>query len=248
MAEIKVLKIGSDGLDTEHNSSSDQLTFSGYTADATNGFAVTNGVTVTDNIVFDDVADLIAGIENQNLLDKTAAETISGEFDFSSGEFTFPNAVSASPAEGDSYWDGTADKLYVYNGTSWQDVGASGSADSILVTYTAGAGGIAANDAVYISANDTVLKADASAKTTSKVIGFAPSAITAASSGSIQQAGVISGAISLATAGDPYFLDTTAGAISSSVPTGSGNVVIQVGYAKNADDLQIQIQSQRVRA
>ena len=125
MAEVKIIKIADNGFDTEHDSSTDQLTMSGFTADSTNGYAVTDGVNITDNIIFDDVADTIAGIQNQNLVDKSAAEFITGEWDFTDGEFTFPNTASSSPTKGDSYWDETTNKLYVYDGATWIDVGAT---------------------------------------------------------------------------------------------------------------------------
>lgn len=120
----------------------------------------------------------------------------------------------------------------------------SGVASGDFITfpsYTAGAGGIAQYDAVYISANDTVLKADADAIGTARVIGFAPNAISAASSGTIQTSGLITGIGSAWTAGAPVYLSTTAGALTQTAPSGSGDVIVEVGIAKNATDLQINI-------
>ena len=190
-----------------------------------------------------------------NLLDKSANETVSGDWTFSgftdmnSGQLRLPNQANAtSPADGDMYWDPTGDTLYVHNGTSYVDVSSTGTASSVQNTYTAGAGGIAQYDVVYISAADTVLKGDASAIATAKIIGFAPSAISASSTGAIQENGVLSGVLTGATAGDVYFLSTTAGLISTTRPTGSGEVVQKVGYAKNATDLQIQIEFVGIRS
>ena len=115
-------------------------------------------------------------------------------------------------------------------------------------TYTAGTGGIAQYDAVYISSADTVLKADASALSTAKIIGFAPSVIAQATQGAIQEDGVLGGILSGAVPGDVYFLSETAGLISTSRPTTSGSAVIKVGYAKNATDLHIQIQFIGIRS
>jgi len=188
-----------------------------------------------------------------NLVDKSAAESITGTWSFSridtnSGELRLPSAASASPVEGDSYWDATADILYVYNGSSWQNVNSAGSSSYVSNEYTAGAGGIAQYDAVYISAADTVLKADASSSTSAHIIGFAPSAITAAADGAIQENGILAGVLSGATAGDSYYLQTTAGIIGTSIPTGTGNNVVRVGFAKNATDLQIAIQFVGIRS
>lgn len=250
MAEIKILKIGaSDEFNDEHDSASDQLTLSGLTVDNTNGVTVTSGVSITADITFNAADDTIAGIENQNLLDKTADETITGGWDFSGGDFIFPTAAASVPSEGDSYWDATEDKLYVYDGSAYVDVGASGSADSVQVNFTAGTGGIAAGDAVYISANDTVLKAQADATATSRLIGFAPSAITAAASGPIKLSGVAAGVLTGATANDPYYLSAaTAGEVTATKPTGSGNRVVLAGFAKNATDLLIRIENLGKRA
>lgn len=183
-----------------------------------------------------------------NVVDKTAAEAISGNWTFtgtnniSGGDLILPNAVMGSPVEGSTYWDGTSDTLYVYDGSAYVNVSSAGTASSVVTQYTAGTGGIAQFDAVYISSADTVLKADATATSTAKIIGFAPLAITATSDGSIQEDGVLAGVLSGATAGDVYFLSETAGQISTTRPTASGSMVVKVGYAKNATDLHIQFQ------
>jgi hypothetical protein len=189
-----------------------------------------------------------------NVLDKTAAETISGVYTFTddvniaAGALEIPTAIDASPVTGGVYMDAGAQKVYGYDGATYFDIGGSGTATSVTSTYTAGAGGIAQYDAVYISENDTVLKAAAGTTAPSRLIGFAPAAITAAASGSIQEDGVLAGILTGATAGDAYYLDTTAGTISTTVPTGGGSYVVRVGYAKNATDLHIQIQQVGRRA
>lgn len=183
-----------------------------------------------------------------NVLDKTAAETISGVYTFtndvniSGGALEIPTAIDGSPAAGGIYMDTATQKVYGYDGSTYFDIGGSGTATNVVSTYTAGAGGIAQYDIVYISANNTVLKGDANAFASSKVIGFAPNAITAAASGSIQEDGVLAGVLTGATAGDAYFLSETPGLISTTRPTTSGAFVTLVGYAKNATDLHIQIQ------
>lgn len=183
-----------------------------------------------------------------NIVDKTAAESISGAWTFSStidansGDLVLPSAGMGTPSEGSIYWDGTNDVLYAYNGSSYVNVSSAGTASSVVSNYTAGTGGIAQFDAVYIDSADTVLKADATSTSTAKVIGFAPLAISATNNGSVQEDGVLAGVLSSATAGDVYFLSETAGQISTSRPTASGSMVVKVGYAKNATDLHIQFQ------
>jgi len=146
------------------------------------------------------------------------------------------------------YWDAATDSLYVYDGTQWVNQSTGGIASSVRNNFTAVAGGIAALDAVYISANDTVSKASASASATSKAIGFAVAAAAGGASVGIQKDGVLVGVLTGATAGTPYFLSTTAGTISTARPSGSGNNIVLVGYAKNATDLDIHIQQIGVRA
>lgn len=54
---------------------------------------IQNGLCVGGDLTFDDVTDKIAGIENQNLVDKTAGETITGLWQFD----TFPRTPSSAP-------------------------------------------------------------------------------------------------------------------------------------------------------
>lgn len=108
-------------------------------------------------------------------------------------------------------------------------------------TYTAGTGGIAQYNPVYVSANNTVLKASASGIATAKVIGLAPAAISATASGAIVTKGLLTGVGSGWTAGAPVYLSTTAGATTQTAPSADDEVVIQLGVAKNATDLEIEI-------
>ena len=106
-------------------------------------------------------------------------------------------------------------------------------------TYTAGAGGITAFKATYISANDTVLHADNAALSTSRAIGVAIETITATNPVKVAQFGALTGSLTAATAGGVVYVGT-AGALTQTAPTASGSVVFQVGIAKNATDLEIQ--------
>jgi len=181
-----------------------------------------------------------------NLLDATGNETISGDYtftgvnNFTNGNLIFPGSANANPVEGDTYWDGTSDILYIYNGSSWVNVSSAGTAIAVTTEYTAGTGGISKYDVVYISGADTVNKADASSLSTAKLVGIAIADASESSNVMIQEDGVIAGILSNATAGTPYFLSTTAGLISTSRPFGPGEIVYKIGYAKNATDLHIQ--------
>lgn len=193
------------------------------------------------------LATVTADIAAANVADLSDNESVTGEWDFSSGGFTFPNSSSnyGTPAEGDTYWDGSNDILYIYDGAVWKAV--TGYAQGVRNTYTADGTGINAYAPVYISAADTVSMGDASTLSTSKIFAIAPAAISASASGEVQENGVIPGALTGATPGQQYWLSTTAGQIQTSRPSNTGEVVFLVGYAKNSTDLQMQLQFVGVR-
>lgn len=90
------------------------------------------------------------------------------------------------------------------------------------------------------STNNQLVKSLANNDAKSRVIGVASTA--AASAGQtvdVVTAGVAAGVLSGATVGTPYYL-ATAGGLSTSLP-GSGQRVIQVGFAKNASDLFVRV-------
>ena len=199
---------------------------------------------------------LIAVPGGSDLLDKTGNETITGnwtfngENDFTNGTMTLPSGSSASPSDGEVYWDGTGDTLYIYDGAQFVDISADADVDDVSINFIGGTGGIQQYEAVYISSNDTVLPADADALSTAKVIGVAPLAISQGNTGAIITFGLAESAISGigASAGDPIFLSTTSGALATSPPIGFGDVVVRVGWAKNTTDLLVNIGPLRRRA
>jgi hypothetical protein len=95
-------------------------------------------------------------------------------------------------------------------------------------------------DPVYINGNDTVGKARADTDAKARVIGVIRSGAGAPpATVEVVNHGVCAGILTTAVANTPYYLGSTGG-ISTSLP-GGGNRVIQVGKAKNADDLWVQI-------
>lgn len=111
--------------------------------------------------------------------------------------------------------------------------------------YTNGeASPITIGQAVYISGNNTVMLADNDVNAKDDPIGLVKDAsIAAAASGVIFTNGQAAGVLTGATAGTKYFLSDTAGALTTTVPTGSGKNVVFMGYAKNATDLFLRIQN-----
>jgi hypothetical protein len=136
--------------------------------------------------------------------------------------------------------DGNAGEYLKTNGAgqlSWSTV------ESIAVSnfYTAD-DDLAASDALYISAANTVDKAVATNDgPPSRLIGFAKQAALDTEQVEVVSDGVLSGFTGL-TPGSRYYLSaSTAGAITNTIPTGPGRTIVQAGYAKSATALHIQI-------
>jgi len=107
------------------------------------------------------------------------------------------------------------------------------------VKYTVGAAGVTKGDLVYISANNTVLSLNP-ISTGARGIGLALTTEASASTVTVlANDTVISGVLSGATAGVPYYWTGTG--LSTSMPTGGGAYVWECGVAKNATDLHVDI-------
>lgn len=106
------------------------------------------------------------------------------------------------------------------------------------IDLTAGTGGVSAGDLVYISANDEGLPLDVT--TANYGVGLADSTVAATNAFEALQDGELAGVLVGATAGVKYYWDGAA--LTATAPTGSGSRVWQVGVAKNATDLIIDIQ------
>ena len=126
------------------------------------------------------------------------------------------------------------------NGSNQLYVKGAGDATRVSYQFTAGAGGIVKGNAVYISAANTVLKADKDAALTAAAIGVAPLAITAGLEGTIVFAGVVTGVFSgTGVPGAPYFV-TDAGVLSNVIPSGAA-YVRRIGYAINTNDFLVAV-------
>lgn len=131
------------------------------------------------------------------------------------------------------------------------DTLSSASSEVDVVSMTnANAGSIVIGTPVYVSAAGSVNKANAAASGTTKVLGLVKDAsISAAASGFIQTDGILSattgqwdavaGTTGGLTAGTIYYLSTTAGLLSSTAPSGSGQYVMKVGMALSTTELEI---------
>lgn len=122
----------------------------------------------------------------------------------------------------------------------------------VLTRTNANAGSIVIGCPVYASVAGSVDKANASAIASSKCIGLvADTSIAAAASGNIQCDGIlvattgqwdaITGQTGGLTVNAMYYLDTTAGELTSTAPSASGNYVVRVGIALSTTELKIAI-------
>lgn len=264
MAQVKLLKIGTDGLQEEFDSANDDITLASYTVNGssasfsatglnlqatdisnsgdiafddptTNTITDSAGAHVIDDIMFEDKENSIAA--GAAILFPTVTDTADQVDAFRVPTFAgTPTATPADGGEGYLIWDNTGNRLYAWDGAAWDDLSTVQAAEKVCNIYTTGEA-IAIGEAVYISAADTVSLADAN--TNYSVMGLAKTAdAVGGSTIEVQSEGVLEGLSGL-TAGTRYFLDTTAGALTATAPTASGARVIQVGYAKNTTDLHI---------
>lgn len=264
MAQVKLLKIGTDGLQEEFDSASDDITLASYTVNGSSASFSATGLDLqaTDisnsgDIAFDDsttntitdsagahVIDDLMFQDKENSMDAGAAVLFPVVTDNADQLDAFrlpaiagtPSATPSDGGEGYLVWDSTNNKLYAWDGAAWDDLSTVTAAEKVCNVYTTGEA-IAIGEAVYISAADTVSLADAS--TNYAVMGLAKTADgVGGSTIEVQSEGVVEGLSGL-TAGSRYFLDTTAGALTTTAPTTSGARVIQVGYAKNTTDIHL---------
>jgi len=275
MAQILLLKIDTDGVPLEMNSTSDDITLNSFTiqgggpvlsgtgldlntqsaTDATS-FQVTNPATgylnqTAGNLVFDN----IMAKDRSNTM-TTAADILFPVVTDTSGQLDafrlpqvagIPTATPTTSGEGFLVWDSADDKLFAWTGSAWEDLSIVQAANAIDDTYTAGVI-LTATNAVYLSASNTVSKALADSSAASRLLGFATAGAAAAAPVNVRKIGKLGG-FSLLTAGARYYVDpSTAGAITATTPIGSGNTIVQAGYAATASVLDIQIQQLGRRA
>lgn len=275
MAQVKLLKIGSTGIPTEFDSAADEVTLASFSVTGGGPSLSATGLDMnnTDIVDIQDLAfvnpatatiNFTAGngiVDDLMLKERNNLMTSSGAILFplatdSAGAldaFKIPHIAgvpTATPAfssdAGYLVYDSSNKNLYAWDGVAWDNLNSVSSAQNLDDTYTAEVN-IAIRDMVYISSADSVSKADADALTTSQAVGFAVAAATATNPVTVRKYGRLSGFSGL-TPGARYYLSDVAGTIQSSIPTGTGHVIVQAGYAKSASVLDIMIQSLGRRA
>ena len=276
MAQVKLLKISSDGVSLEMDTAADEITLASFTVTGGGPVLSATGLDMNNTSV-SDVLNLDFNDPSTATIDQTSGALIVDDLMFqtkenvmtTAGAVLFPTVTdvadevdalrlpalagnpSATPSDGgEGYlvWDSTNDKLFAWDGAAWKDLSVVNEAGLVCNTYTADEA-LSANDAVYISAADNVSKADVSAGgAASRVIGFTDAAAADLASVNVCSEGVLGGFSGL-TAGSRYYADpATPGGITTTTPVGSGNTIVQVGYAKSTTELHIHIEQLGRRA
>lgn len=130
---------------------------------------------------------------------------------------------------------------------------AAASLYDVITATNANAGAVVIGTPVYSSAAGAVNKASAAAAGTTRVLGFVrDTSIAPAGSGYIQLDGIltastgewdaVAGTTGGLTAGTRYFLSATAGLITSTPPSASGNYVCEVGLAISTTEMELGIE------
>lgn len=122
------------------------------------------------------------------------------------------------------------------------ELSASTDFNGITIEGVAGTGGLSSGDVVYYdgTTNDWLkTDADAEASAGDCLLGIVPDDISAAATGTIVLQGFIrSTGLGTGTSGNPAYLDTvTAGNVTSTRPSGTGDIVRVVGYWYDANTL-----------
>jgi hypothetical protein len=264
MSQVKLLKINSDGLPQEMDTAADEITLASFSVqgggpvlsstgldmnnqdisdiknvsfnnpavDTINGYIVDDYMVESKENIMDVGASILFPLvsDSANELDAFRLPTIAGT----------PTQTPADGGEGYLIYDSTNDKLYAWTGSAWDDLSTVSAAERVSNQYTAGEA-ISAGNVVYISAADTVMKAIASSDPATRAIGVAQLPIANAAQGDITSDGVVDGFSGLV-AGSRYYLSATvAGGVQTSAPTGAGHNIVNIGFAKSATKMQLQL-------
>jgi hypothetical protein len=215
-----------------------------FTDPAVGTIVQTAGALIIDNIMAKERSNAMTA--TSDILFGVATDT-AGQVD----AFKVPHLASsptATPAANSNagFLVAAGGSLWVWDGTAWNDLGVADSVSQVTNVYTADEA-LLIRDALYISAADNVSKASASAAGTAQLIGFAKAAAADTNPVTVISEGVLAGFTGL-TPGARYYLSTTAGTITATIPVGTGNTVVQAGYAKSATSLHIHIEQLGRRA
>lgn len=212
------------------------------------GAVAYNGITVDANGISVNAGDgLVANSGPGDLdIDLATGAVIQPGLQFGTGADAGKLAVLPDPAGAiDVLAAGlhvrTDDSTIQINGSNQLEVINAGDANRLSLEVVAFEN-VDAGDAVFWGgANNQVQEARAGTGGRKKAVGVMEDTVLATNTGTMVMRGVAVGVLSSATVGQRYFVGA-AGGITTTAPSSSGDAVIQAGYAKNADDLDVLIQ------
>ncbi len=173
-------------------------------------------------------SDVTGSLPDGNIADAltvsggTVDNSIIGGSTAAAGTFTTVTADTVSITE-----DGKVDFSNTAPGTS-------GDATGVIFSFTAGAT-LAVGDVVYMGTSGKVLLADADAASSMPALGICTSTGTDTNPVDVMIQGIMKLTGWSFTVGDNIFVSTTAGDVTSTAPSGSGDTVQKVGVATASD-------------
>lgn len=128
-------------------------------------------------------------------------------------------------------------------GVEFQDIGAGASGSAVATASLVAGENLAAGAIVnlYSNAGSCEMRNANATDATKPAHGFVLTAVAAGASGNFYTEGQIDNSLSGLTPGDPYWLDTSAGGVTTAPPSGAGNLVQKVGIALSATELLVMI-------
>lgn len=170
------------------------------------------------------------GTASATIADTTGALTVSSSLTLASG-----STVSAILDEDDMSSDSATAVATQQSIKAYVD--STVEAYQGFTALTDGSGGaLSQGDVVAINGSGQAIQADADSASTANVIGICT--FIDGSTIFVQQVGN-NGSVSGLTAGTKYYLSTTAGGLTATAPSGTGDVVYQIGYARSATELVV---------
>ena len=235
----------------EGRSASEVLSDIGGQATLTFGISNTNAVKIDGADIADDeyarftanglesrtaaevAADIEGSIDAVGALDSGSITSGFTSIDVGSGAITTTGTLTGETVAGTTFSGGEAAKVD-FGDTDPADNAATG----IVFSFTAGAT-LAIGDVVYMHTDGEVAKADADAVTTMPAIGICVSSGTDGNAVDVMVQGVMhdTSAFPTFTVGNDVYVGTTAGAVQTAAPSGSGDTVQKVGVATHADKI-----------
>ena len=276
MSQVKLLKIDTDGVPVEMNTAADDITLNSFTVQGGGPVLGTSGLDLNNqdisdikNVSFNNSATATIAVNSTTFLaDDLMFQTKENSIALGAAVL-FPTVTdagnnidafrlptlganpTASPTDGgEGYliWQSASDTLFAWDGAAWKDLSIAEQAERVANIYTAEEA-LALGDCLYISSADNVSKADVSgAGAPSRVMGLAKAAALITAPVTVVCQGPLEG-LSGMTAGARYYADpATPGGKTTTLPVGSGNTIVQLGYAKSATVLHVHIEQQGRRA